>query len=130
MPLEMDPMRLVKSRAVDRFVFSAVDVLFMAALFANVMSKCSSMGVIFCSESRVWVLFDELMLFSVGVVDAAKAFRAMISSSVHLFVISLAIYRTESINIAFLLRNTTNLPVKPYLWHGSLCEFCWYTLPP
>lgn len=91
MPFENDSKRLVMSRAVDALLVSVVGVPFTFGLLAKLMSKCSSIGVIFCSESIVCVLFDELRLFSVGVIDVAKAFRAKISNSVHFFVMSLEI---------------------------------------
>lgn len=92
MPLENDSIRLVISRAVDMFFgVASVGVLLAWELWLNVMSTCSSMGVIFCSESIVCVLFDELPLFSDGVTDVASAFRARISRSVHFFVMSLEI---------------------------------------
>lgn len=56
------------------------------------ISTCSSIGVIFCSESIVCVLFEEFPLLSEGVTDVARAFRARIKRSVHFLVISLDIY--------------------------------------
>lgn len=79
------------SRAVDALLVSVGGVPFTIGFLAKLMSKCSSMGVMFCSESMVCVLFDEFRLFSVGEIDMANALRAEISSSVHFFVMSLEI---------------------------------------
>lgn len=62
------------------------------------MSTCSSIGVIFCSESIVCVLFDEFPLLSEGVTEVARALRARMRRSVHFLVMSLEICKKNSKN--------------------------------
>lgn len=91
MPLEKDSIRLVKCLAVEISDIWVGVSFILLLVFVNVMSMCSSMGVTFCSESIVCVLFDEFRLFSVGVVDKASVFLAKISRSEHFLMMSLKI---------------------------------------